>query len=63
MKYTGLGTYCYNVHVGYRSKRTLRECWGQLERLTPRKAISNISLSWVKEIIDFSFSQRFKLLQ
>jgi hypothetical protein len=32
MKYTGLGAYCYSVHVGYRSKRTLRECCGQLER-------------------------------
>jgi hypothetical protein len=39
----------------FRSKRTFRLCCGQLERLKPRKKISKIGLSWLKETLDFSF--------
>jgi hypothetical protein len=42
-------------HVEFRSKRTFRLCWGQLERLKPRKKISKIGFSWMKETLDFSF--------
>jgi hypothetical protein len=42
-------------HVKFRSKRTFRLCWGQLERLKPRKKISKIGLNWLKETLDFSF--------
>jgi hypothetical protein len=40
--------------MGFRSKRTFRLCWG-LERLKPRKRISKIGLSWMKETLDWSF--------
>jgi hypothetical protein len=42
-------------HVGFRSKRTSRLCSGQLERVKPRKKISKIGFSWMKETLDFSF--------
>jgi hypothetical protein len=38
-------------------------CWGQLERLKPRKKISKTDLSWMKDTLDFSFWQRKKLLR
>jgi hypothetical protein len=49
--------------MGFRSKRTFRLCWGQLERLKPCKNISKIGLSWMKETLDFSFWQRNRLLK
>jgi hypothetical protein len=45
-------------HVAFRSKRTFRLCWGQLERLKPRKKISKIRFSWMKETLDFSSWQK-----
>jgi hypothetical protein len=33
------------------SERTSRLCWGQLERLKPRKEISRIGFSWMKETL------------
>jgi hypothetical protein len=41
--------------MGFRSKRTFRLCWGQLERLKPHKEISKIGFSWMKETLEFSF--------
>jgi hypothetical protein len=41
--------------VGFKSKRTFRLSSGQLERLKPRKKISNIGLNWMKETLDFNF--------
>jgi hypothetical protein len=40
---------------GIWSKRAFRLCWGQLERLKPRKKIFETGLSWIKENLDFSF--------
>jgi hypothetical protein len=51
------------IHMGFRSKRAFRPCWGQLERLKPRKKTCKIGLSWLKGTLDFSFWQRNKLLQ
>jgi hypothetical protein len=45
--------------MGFRSKRTFRLCWGQLESLKPR----NIGLIWLKKTLDFSFCQRKRFLQ
>jgi hypothetical protein len=42
----------------FRNKRTFSLCWGQLERLKPRKNIYKTSLSWMKETLDFSLWQR-----
>jgi hypothetical protein len=41
-------------HMGLWSKRTFRLCWRQLERLKPRKNISNMGFSWMEEYLDFS---------
>jgi hypothetical protein len=51
---------CFERHMGFRSKRdwskrTFRPCSGQLERLKPRKKISKIGFSWMKEALHFSF--------
>jgi hypothetical protein len=35
----------------HQSKRTFRLCCGQLERLKPRKEISKIAFSWMKELL------------
>jgi hypothetical protein len=50
----------FKGYMGCRSKgdysmRTFRLCWGQLERLKPRKKIFKNGFSWMKETLDFSF--------
>jgi hypothetical protein len=48
-------TFTFTFYMGFRSKRAFR--------LKQHKKISKIGLSWMKENLDFSFSQRKKLLQ
>jgi hypothetical protein len=45
----------FKKHMAYRSKRTLRLCCGQLERLKPCKKISRIGFSWMKTTTNFRF--------
>jgi hypothetical protein len=42
--------------------RGLSDCWGQMDRLKPRKKLSNTGFSWLNETLHFSFWQGKKLL-
>jgi hypothetical protein len=42
---------CFERHMGLRSKRTFGLCWGQLEKLKPRKKIYKTGLSWMKQTL------------
>jgi hypothetical protein len=40
-------------HMTFRSNRTFRLCWGQLERLKPRKKMSKCGFRWKKKTPNF----------